>query len=234
MKTNITRKTPLGAILYATFIESQLKLPEFVAEIGYRNIAKGIRALQSFVNTGTGNHLFLERIQASRFTLDADVLLDALTRTDQQLYAEREEERAKVERELETNFRPALYAVPKLDPSAQITLYAITSEFDTSCSPLPSSIGLWPTEKQYEFVQAKIRENYRRNEGRIIFLGPIVSYLYFRVWNEKPMAFSIDGQPLGVSEQRTYAKAELRIRNSPIAKKLLAQMLCTRGEASMH
>ena len=72
MRLVSTRKTPIGALLYVTFIDSGLKLPEFISMIGYSNIPKGILAFQSFVNTGTGNPVFLERLQASRLAIDSE------------------------------------------------------------------------------------------------------------------------------------------------------------------
>lgn len=233
MKTAIVRKTPIGALLFVAFIDSGLKLPEFVAEIGYGNIHKGIRAFQSFVNTGVGNTIFLERLQKSRFMIDPDALLDALVATETQLLTEQEHERSIQERERQRSFRPAIYAVPKLDRHAQITLFAVTSDLKEYSSLLPEGIATWPERTQYEYVQATIRESYHRHNGEIKLLGPIVSYLYLRTWNEPPLAFSIDGQLLGYTQQQP-PRAEIRIRNTLVKRKLLAQFLCSRGETSFH
>ncbi len=233
MKTTIVRKTPIGALLFVAFIDSGLKLPEFVAAIGYGNIHKGIRAFQSFVNTGTGNTIFLARLQESRFMIDPDALLDALVATETQLLTEQEHERILQERERQRSFKPAIYPVPNLDRNAQVTLFAVTSDFKEYSSPLPASIATWPHHTQYNYVQARIRDNYHRHNGTVKLLGPIVSYLYLRAWNEPALAFTIDGQPLGYTQQQPPA-AEIRIRNTPVKRKLLAQFLCSRGESSFH
>ena len=82
------RNTPIGALLYVTLIDSLLDLNSFVAALGYANIPSGVRTFNSFVNTGLGNHVFLARLQASRFALTPEVLLDALIHTDLQLFSE--------------------------------------------------------------------------------------------------------------------------------------------------
>lgn len=225
MKLGTIRKTPLGALLYVTFVDSGLKLPEFISAIGYSNIPKGIRTFQAFVNTGTGNPIFLERLQASRLAIDDEAFLDALRLTDQQLQAEEEKERALIERERELSFRPACYAVPRLDPGAQITIYAVTRDFEKETIQLPTGIGSWPPEAQYRYVQRKIRAHYQQTGGRVPLLGAIVSYLYYRSWNEPPLALTIDGQPLGVAPEGALPQISLRLRNRPVPCELLASFL---------
>jgi hypothetical protein len=227
MKLAITRKTPIGALLYVTLIDSGLKLHEFVAAIGYSNIPKGIRAFQSFVNTGTGNPILLERLQASRLAIDSEVFLDALSQTDTQLRLEQEEERAKNEEERARAFRPTCYPVPRLDPGAQITIFAITGEFKKYAIELPATIHSWSHEAQYSYTQSKIREHYRRHQGQIHFLGAIVSYLYHRSWNEPPVALTIDGQPLGIAPRCALPTTGLRLGNRAISQETLARCLGT-------
>lgn len=225
MKLLGTRKTPIGALLYVTFIDSGLRLPEFIAMIGYTNIPQGIRTFQSFVNTGTGNPIFLERLQASRLAINSESFLDALSQTDEQLRLEQDEERLNSEREKASTFRPACYAVPSLDPGAHITIYAVTRDFEKNVIQLPASIGSWSHEAQYRYLQRKIRGHYRENEGRIRLLGAIISYLYYRNWSEPPLALTIDGQPLGVAPQRTLATMDLRPGNRPIRRELFTRFL---------
>lgn len=234
MKTPITRKTPMGALLCMIYLESGLPLPAFIAEVGYNDIPKGIRTFYSWMNTGTGNMLFIERLQRSRFALDPEVMFDALHLTENQILQENELEREKLAREQAAEFIPTLYAVPELDPSGRTTLFATTRHFDDYTVELPVSIPSWAPDKQYAVIALTIRENYQRTNGRMDPLGAIVSYLYRRHWNEAPLAFTTEGDLLGIAPDRSFQHTELCIRNKPMQRKLFAHFLCSRDDVPLH
>lgn len=218
------RRTPIGAILFVTLIDSGLTLPEFIREVGYLHVYKGIRTFHSFVNFGIGNALLLYRLQRSRFALPAEVLLDALTSTELQIQTERAEDRARMDDEQERAFCPAIYPVAALDPGAQITRFPVGNDFDIYATPLPDSIRLWPPGSEHEHIRETIQENYRMNNGSVFLFGPIVSYLYWRRWDEAPIVFSPQGVEIVTAKQRRYALTELRIRDSHQKKMLLSQL----------
>ena len=224
----------MGAILYITFLESALPLPAFVNGVGYRDIPKGIRAFQSWVNTGTGNMLFLERLQGSPFALDPEVLFDALHLTENQICLEHEQERERIALEQSIAFKPTLHAVAEMDPGAHIVLFAVSHDFEEHTLELPLSIPSWHADKQYGYINTAIRAHFKSTNGESRFLGPIVSYLYRRHWNEPPIAFTTDGQLLGINPDRSFLNTELRIRDKPIQRRLFAHFLCSRDEREFN
>lgn len=234
VKTPIIRRTPIGAILFITLLDSETSLPAFIANIGYRNIPLGIRAFHSWMNTGTGSMLLLERIQESRFAIEHEVLFDALHLTENQILQENHIERERLAREQAAAFIPKLYGVPQLDPTGHIVLFATTRDFESYSVELPRSLPSSTPEKQYAFIQEMIRETFQRSINDIPPLGPIVSYLYRRHWNEAPLAFTTDGELLGIAPEGSFQYTEHRTRNTPIQRKLFSHFLCSRDGNYLH
>lgn len=225
MTQSITRRTPLGAILFANFVDSELSIPHFIAEIGCQNIVKGIRSFHSFVNTGSGNCSLLDRIQRSRFAIDTEVLLDAITRTIDQLNSETASDQARLAHQASIGFTPGVYATFKYDHTARVTLDAINRDFDAYKATLPTRLYTSRVADEYWVVKSLIIENQRANGGQHELLGSILSYLYFQSPDGCPVEFSTQGNPVGPSRRPVRAIPSRVLANHSIAKRLLTNAI---------
>ena len=51
----------ISELIYRVFEESGLKRSQFISGLGYRNITGGLRSLDRWLQTGTGDPLMIDR-----------------------------------------------------------------------------------------------------------------------------------------------------------------------------
>lgn len=225
---------PLGQLLIAIFTETRLTLPHFVQAIGYHNVNKGIRAFQSYVSSGLGPTIFLDRLAASPYAPAESALHMTVLQTLEQYDHEWCLDAGIVYQDLTEPFRPFVHATPALAELESLSFFAQSGDFRQYTMTLQAKIGSLPLDTQYKIVGPKIRQNYRQTGGIIGFLGPIQYYLYYHSWSEPPTTFSIDGEPIGIADNATIPRERIRKHTRTFDKNLLTMLLHSRENKPLH
>jgi hypothetical protein len=188
---------PLGKLLLGSLQHSGLSIGAFVTTVGYRNVNKGVRALDGMLRWGYSSDVFLVRLRQSPLAPNEQLLQTAIEQTMVILEAE-EQEAARQQREAaEVAFRPFFQAVPELSRPTQISLFAITGGHSRYTYVLPDTFPSWPLAEQYAYLEQKVPEAFTAAKGRTLFMGAITGYRLFR-WFEGPsLHLSVGGKPIG-------------------------------------
>jgi len=213
---------PIGELILQTFIDSGLKLPEFVRAIGYSNEAKGIATLDHWLQKGSGNPIFLERLTSSRHAPEPAALRSAISATETILAEERKTEKQRRVEEERASFYPFVQGIAELSRPTSITMFAVTGGPSRYTVKLPLDIRDWPVTERDAFLKDVITENYALNNGKTLFMGKITGYLFFSEYGAPPTRFSCEGISLGVSDARPVGEATLTINGRPIPQGLFA------------
>lgn len=216
---------PLGQLLIAIFNQSGLNLPRFVEAIGYRNVNNGIRGFQRFLSTGFGPSLLLSRLAASRYAPHPDALTFVAQQHMEQFNQELYLQHGFGAEDFEEEFRPFLHAVPALPDVENISFFAQSGEFSRYTIRFQRKVALLPADEQYKMVKGKVRRHYRETRGTIHFLGAIHHYLYYHSWNEPPVAFSVEGEPLGIADNATVPRTRVDKLSRAIDERLMLSLL---------
>jgi hypothetical protein len=225
---------PIGQLLIALFTHSGLNLPQFLTAIGYGNVNNGIRHFQSFLTTGLGPSLLLERLEQSNYAPHTKALTmiahQHIEQYNQELYLRY----GLVADDFKEEFRPFLHAVPGLANLETISLYAQSGEFASHTITFAKNIARLPLEDHYKLVGASVRRNYEQTNGTICFLGPICSYLYYHSWDEPPLAFSVTGELLGIADNGIVPRMRVEKVSRLLDEELLEAVLQTREIQTLH
>lgn len=225
---------PIGQLLIALFIDTGLKLPQFLKAIGYGNVNKGIRHFQSFLTTGLGPSILLTRLAQSPYAPNPKALAMVAQQHIEQYNQELYLQYGLVADDFKEEFRPFLHAVPGLSNLETISLYAQSGEFAPHTITFPKNIARLTLEEQYKPLGEKIRHNYEQTNGRICFLGPIRYYLFYHSWDQPPLAFSVTGEPLGIADNGIVPKVRLERVSRLLDEELLQTVLQTRDGETLH
>lgn len=227
-------KYPLGQLLIEIFKQSRLNLPRFVQSIGYRKVNKGIRAFHEFLATGYGPHIFFQRLHTSPFAPTNSAMKMVLQQHFEQIGQELHDKWGLVSEDYKDSFRPFLHAAPSLRHVESLSFFAQSGDFSEYTVTLQPKIATLSLEAQYEIVRKKIRDNYRATGGRIDFLGPTRYYLYYHSWNEPPMTFSVEGDPIGIADNATIPRERMHKVSRQFDNDLLTLLLHTREDQPLH
>lgn len=188
----LTTSYPIGGFLIKHFQESQLNLPAYVSALGYQNISKGIKRFREGLQSGRLERTFRARLCANLSNEQVEEL-ELLSRyTEKQLKAELAEEQNRKEEYERARFAPLLHPIARLaNPS--ITLFGLSGGFRKYIEILPRGIPSWTEDAQRAFIRQKITENFKKHEGTVKLLGPIVHYLYAPVYKAPLQEFSTNG-----------------------------------------
>ena len=91
------------------------------------------------------------------------------------------------------SFCPHLLAIVELPRPTQITFYGITGGPKRYTVLLPEDLASWTIVDQLAFVKVAAIQNYGENDGRMMFLGRILGYAFFRDPEERPIRLSVTG-----------------------------------------
>jgi len=162
-----------------------------VAEMGYHNIARGIKRLEHCLNTGDcSNVVFLNRL---RQALDVSVSPweDAVAETRRERVAEVRAKAVREEAELRAQFRPYLFVRTSEHRPAFITAAAVIGP-RLKYLQLDDLILSFPRPILLAHIGDLVREHYRENQGKCLLFGEITGYA-LRIGYEETVVFSPDG-----------------------------------------
>lgn len=225
---------PLGQLLISIFESSGLNLPAFVQAIGYRNVNKGIRNFQKMLSVGFCNSSFIDRLLASPYAPKQEAFQVLLQQHVEQLFHDDsrklDEEDAKGRRA----FQPFVHAIPALGGSASVTKFALVGGFSRYTTQLPRQFVQAPQSEQFEAVGKIVRRSFAECGGEITFLGPIRYYLYFHSWDEPAVAFSVEGEMLGIADGATVPSVSVVVGSRRVEPELLHRMFFSSYGAVVH
>jgi len=212
---------PIGVLLIETFHASGLKLPDFVRAIGYGNTHNGIATFDQWLQTGSGNGLFLERLTKSACAPATEALRSALAETEQIRTEERRQETlARIEVERRT-FRPFVQGIAELSRPTSITMFAFTGGPARYTVTLPEGFARSSDDSKERLIAHTIRENYAINNGRTLFMGKITGYLLFSEYGERPTRYTVDGIKVGEVDARPAQRAVVTLNGRPLPMRSL-------------
>jgi hypothetical protein len=225
---------PIGQLLITIFNESGLKLPQFLETIGYRNTAKGIRHFQEFLAEGLGPIVLITRLMQSPYAPCRNALAFVCQQNMEQIDHELRLTLGLPSETKQPSFKPFLHAVPVSPEVAAVSLVALDGEFPRYSVFVKNSVVSLPEELQYKVLGAIIRRNYHNTGGEIDCLGVISHYLYYRSWWEPPLAFSIEGELMGVADIAYLPKTETAKGSRTIDEALIRRLIHSRGYQAVH
>ena len=138
---------PVGRLLLGAWRSSRLSLGHFVMTVGYRNAAKGCRALDVWLQAGEGPQELLTRVAASPWAPPVEELACALDLSRRQRVAEQV-------RTAERAFRPLVQVRPAERRPSSITLHGLCGGTARLTRWLPEDVGQWTAEAQDAAVRA--------------------------------------------------------------------------------
>jgi hypothetical protein len=169
----------------------QLDRMTLVARLGYRNIRKGARRLDEWLN-GEAVPVALVSKLAAALELPATSIAEAIATSEQ---VRREERKAT----MRANFFPHLFVVTEQSLPTQITLSAIGGFPRERYLALPGDFMHWPASRQEALIQRLIRECVARYQGVIPTFGAIQHFVCCLAFDEPPASrtvYTLQGEPM--------------------------------------
>ena len=207
--------------------QSGLSRSAFVQSLGYKNVAKGLRALDAWLETAHGSGFVLENLVKVHH-LDPVVLRNALEETGRR--RRRQEEQASIAQEKHDreHFRP--YVFVETNPSRPVSI-AIAAFIGMAMKFVrltgrPVGAGKvfedLPEPEQLAFVQSIVREHYVVEGGKCPLFGDITGYRYVRTYDQN-LRLTIHGEIVLVEDRHfepgstsiTVGNKTLNTTNSP-------------------
>jgi hypothetical protein len=225
---------PLGQLLISLFESSGLKLPQFVQAMGYRNVNKGIRNFQRLLAVGTCDSLFIDRLLASPYAPKREAFHVLLQQHVEQLFHDESRKGEEADAEGRRAFQPFVHAVPALDGSASVTKFALIGGFSRYTVQLPRHFVRSPQAEQFEAVGKIVRRSFAECGGEISFLGPIRYYLFFHSWDEPAVAFSVQGEMLGIADGAEVPSVSVVVGSKRVEPEVLHRMFFSSYGAVVH
>lgn len=202
---------PIGQLILEELEKSE-RVSDFLRDLGYQNITKGVRRLDECL-AGHIQESFLERFKR-RYHHRLTEILAAQEKTQTILRYEAEVARAKAREQRRLAFRPYVQATTERKAPSSFTFYAITG------GPVRETIvlkGLDPFEDREEaeaFVpQLKelVTVHYSKSKGRTLFMGGITGYSFFYAFEEAPISLSVEGEPTAETDLNSPGEAVLMV-----------------------
>ena len=165
----------LGTFITEKLNAQGIKRSEFVKCLGYKNINKGLRALDQCIEHGEP-HPFVVQNLPSALHVEPSVIEKVLKITQQQRLDKKEARERK-------SFRPHLWIITEEKRPTSITMALLTG-FAHKTITLPPDITELPFERQLEMVKSVVRSHYAEGEGIWPFFGKILGYYYIHHFRE--------------------------------------------------
>ena len=201
-------KYPIERLIVAAMKENNIKKSELVKAIGYQNINKGIRKLDSCITGEEIHKIFLADL-ARVLEIDDQTLNEAIKKTSEEI-------KRKQEKQERLHFKPHIYIKHSESTPRSITTVCFIGVNLFKYISLPPETHLLPGEKQIEIVSKIINKHYQSEEGKIQMFGHITGYIYRKTFDDS-IEFSVTGEVLGRSKEKIYEpKATLTIGNKTI------------------
>jgi hypothetical protein len=181
---------PISKLIQSTLANSGLRGGEVAHKLGYRNVTGGLRAVDTWLQTGSGHPDALKRL-VKEFGLSIETVNEALKKTNDLFQAEDKLAKAKREKRERERFKPyILIEVFNTIPSSGITILAWTG-VSVRFIYLDSTYAVL-SEDTWSRVQQKVRDHYTQNGGKIMFFGAVSGYRFVPDWDQSWL-LSVDG-----------------------------------------
>ncbi|TCG09261.1 hypothetical protein BZM27_06340 [Paraburkholderia steynii] len=203
---------PIGKLLLHVIDQSGLDPKTCFAELGFTNFSKAIERLDRWLGYGEGNALLLERLQSSRFAIDANLLRQVMAENDVLLQRKREAATKHEENAARKGFEPRLEVIPEFSRPTQITMFSLTGGNRRFGTGLPNGISAWPWDDQLAYLKRVVPESFAKHQGRTYFTGKIVGYLYRATFDSEPVQLTVTGDLVTQEEPLSLAVSYLRLR----------------------
>lgn len=189
---------PIGNFVQTTMTERGLSRGALASALGYRNVAKALRNLDTLKGSGRITPDFQARLIAA---LEVDpMLFEAAVQATRDIQRDEERQRREAElAQLRAAFRPHLRVIPERSTPQPIFVAAVTGVDYWLVRPLPADILTMPVVHRLQVVGWIAREHYAERMGDVGPFGKILGYL-FRTEFEKALEFDTDGMPHGELE----------------------------------
>jgi len=184
---------PIHALIYSIMKEKGVTRFSLVKQLGYRNITKGLRRVDSLMPYGIGQKELLMRI-AEVLGIDQEQIDKALDETKKLLRKERDASERK-------SFKPYIYIQYSSQRPRSITIVALVGVDQFKFIPVPWEITALPLQQQIEAVSNQVKQHYREKGGRGTMFGEITGYIY-RYRFDAGMSFSVNGELLNANLKR--------------------------------
>ena len=185
--SNFTTPPTLRKLISERIKEKGLTLSKLVQAIGYKNVVKGIRRLDTYLNTFKApSDDFVRRLL---LVLDIDGLSfhNALTRSVNKMHC-------KTDRKAKEHFRPYLELSVKLEMNPSFAAYMLRQKY--CVHRLPSEIRNLPFHEELDFVLSVYQEKFQHMvsnlshpAGKKLIDG---GFIYFRHYNSY-LRFNAEG-----------------------------------------
>ena len=181
---------PISKLIQATLADSGLRGGEVAQKLGYRNAAGGFRAVDTWLETGTGNPDVLKRL-VNGFGISLEAVNEAIQKTNDVFEAEEARQKAEREERERDTFQPyILIEVFNRVPDG-ITMLGVTSGIHIRFIYLGSRYAAL-SEDTWRRVRQKVQDHYAKNGGKIMFFGEISGYRFVPDWDQS-WRLSVDG-----------------------------------------
>jgi hypothetical protein len=172
---------PIVQFIFRLMQEHGFSRFEFVRALGYRNIDRGLRRLEPWLNQGEGYDRILNQI-ATAYPNHADGLEKAVAATRAIKTAEAEAaflERCKTE---EATFVPFVHAQGESRIPSGICIFGITGGHQRwTTIEIPKAILDLPLDDQLAAVPELMRAYERRYNGAVPFFGKLTGFKFVRL-----------------------------------------------------
>jgi hypothetical protein len=213
----------ISQFIHRVFHESSLKRSRFIAGLGYRNITGGLRSLDRWLQTGTGDPLLIERlIQAHG--IDPATVRRALADTEAQHTAEYDEEMRRLEQRDRDRFRQCVFVqtLPGVVQSS-FTVAGIVAPA-LKMIRLPEGFIAEPESVQIQYVADLVRQHFAERHGELPLFGEIVGYRFVSAYDES-IRLDVAGNVIGrVSGHFVGPGGSIQIGRKTVAPTLLLRM----------
>jgi hypothetical protein len=175
---------PISTFLLRLLQETGLSRSEFVASLGYRNIERGRRRLDPWIDQGEGFYKILHQIEAA-YPNHVERLETALTNTKAVKAAEADGEFLMLCKAQESTFTPFIYAEGESRIPNGITLFGLTGGHEAwTIIKIPQRILDLPLDEQLKGLP-ELMEAYRRKfEGAVPFFGRLTGFRFVRLLDQ--------------------------------------------------
>jgi hypothetical protein len=175
---------PISHFLTGLLQETGLTRSEFVRSLGYRNIERGRRRLDSWIDTGTGYDRILGQI-AKAYPDHAEGLQTALTNTKALKATEADAEFYDLCKAQESTFVPFIHADGETRIPSGITLFGLCgghAAFTTV--KIPQRILDLPVEEQLAVLPELMLGYVRQYNGAVPFFGKLTGFRFVRLLDQ--------------------------------------------------
>ena len=164
--------------------ESELRRSEFVQAIEYKNKAKGLRRLDEWLEDGSGDEGFLEKI-IEVFHPDPGELEAALAETEAIHEREHQEAVREIEERERRRFKPVIWVHTQ---DGAHSFFSALGERRIKVLWLADGFERLSEPEKLANVQCRVREHCRKTDGTLVGFGSILRYTYASTFDSSIIA----------------------------------------------